>query len=231
MGVLGLWELLAPVGRRVSVETLAGKRLAIDASIWMTKQVSVFDGGTPALKRRTVIRVVASVRTLKRKSGKPLRNCCLIESLKEMRLKEQPNDLKKQRLQQSKSAGDKKRVFSVSLEEPLRDSADEDGAGGSCFQEEKMDEISSASVAGETVNDFATKGSSVTIEKIQGGIDIRSILSKEDIFRSLPSNDYLEGFNEDIMFLGMHTSQFLQQRTGIDDQIERGETLTPLLNM
>ncbi|CAF2130601.1 unnamed protein product, partial [Brassica napus] len=29
----------------------------------------------------------------------------------------------------------------------------------------------------------------------------------------------------------MHTSQFLQQRTGIDDQTERGETLTPLLNM
>ncbi|KAL5974331.1 hypothetical protein ACLOJK_030995 [Asimina triloba] len=88
MGVQGLWELLAPVGRRVSVETLAGKRLAIDASIWMvqfmkamrdergemvrnahlvgffrrickllflrTKPVFVFDGGTPALKRRTV---------------------------------------------------------------------------------------------------------------------------------------------------------------------------------
>ncbi|KAL0673982.1 hypothetical protein Bca4012_001963 [Brassica carinata] len=29
----------------------------------------------------------------------------------------------------------------------------------------------------------------------------------------------------------MHTNQFRQQRTGIDDQIERGETLTPLLNM
>lgn len=89
MGVHGLWELLAPVGRRVSVETLAGKKLAIDASIWMvqfmkamrdekgemvrnahllgffrrickllflrTKPVFVFDGGTPALKRRTVI--------------------------------------------------------------------------------------------------------------------------------------------------------------------------------
>ncbi|XP_010555901.1 PREDICTED: DNA repair protein UVH3 isoform X2 [Tarenaya hassleriana] len=89
MGVQGLWELLAPVGRRVSVETLAGKRLAIDASIWMiqfmkamrdekgemvrnahligffrrickllylrTKPVFVFDGGTPALKRRTVV--------------------------------------------------------------------------------------------------------------------------------------------------------------------------------
>ena len=124
MGVHGLWELLAPVGRRVSVETLAGKTLAVgtpsnpiplcffcshylhhqpnkqrrdllfffsfaDASIWMvqfmkamrdekgemvrnahllgffrrickllflrTKPVFVFDGGTPALKRRTVI--------------------------------------------------------------------------------------------------------------------------------------------------------------------------------
>ncbi|KAJ0101179.1 hypothetical protein Patl1_05577 [Pistacia atlantica] len=69
MGVHGLWDLLAPVGRRVSVETLAGKRLAIDASIWMvqfmkamrdekgemTKPVFVFDGGTPVLKRRTVI--------------------------------------------------------------------------------------------------------------------------------------------------------------------------------
>ncbi|KAH6774456.1 5'-3' exonuclease family protein [Perilla frutescens var. frutescens] len=89
MGVHGLWELLAPVGRRVSVETLAGRKLAIDASIWMiqfmkamrdekgemvrnahilgffrrickllylrTKPVFVFDGGTPALKRRTVI--------------------------------------------------------------------------------------------------------------------------------------------------------------------------------
>ncbi|GMI68417.1 hypothetical protein HRI_000511000 [Hibiscus trionum] len=37
MGVHGLWELLAPVGRRVSVETLAGKKLAIDASIWMVQ--------------------------------------------------------------------------------------------------------------------------------------------------------------------------------------------------
>jgi len=29
MGVHGLWELLSPVGRRVSVETLAGKTLAV----------------------------------------------------------------------------------------------------------------------------------------------------------------------------------------------------------
>lgn len=89
MGVQGLWELLAPVGRRVSVETLGGKKLAVDASIWIiqfmkamrddkgdmirnahllgffrrickllylrAKPVFVFDGATPALKRRTVI--------------------------------------------------------------------------------------------------------------------------------------------------------------------------------
>ncbi|PKI79178.1 hypothetical protein CRG98_000470 [Punica granatum] len=37
MGVQGVWETLAPVGRRVSVETLARKRLAIDASIWLVQ--------------------------------------------------------------------------------------------------------------------------------------------------------------------------------------------------
>ena len=37
MGVQGLWELLSSVGRRVSVETLAGRKLAIDASIWMVQ--------------------------------------------------------------------------------------------------------------------------------------------------------------------------------------------------
>jgi DNA excision repair protein ERCC-5 len=39
----GLWELLAPVGRRVSVETLAGKRVAMDASIWMVQFMRVWD--------------------------------------------------------------------------------------------------------------------------------------------------------------------------------------------
>ncbi len=37
MGVLGLWDLLAPVGRIISIETLEGKRLAIDMSIWLTQ--------------------------------------------------------------------------------------------------------------------------------------------------------------------------------------------------
>lgn len=37
MGVKDLWQLLAPIGRRVSVETLEGKTFAIDMSIWMTQ--------------------------------------------------------------------------------------------------------------------------------------------------------------------------------------------------
>ncbi|BFI28307.1 DNA excision repair protein ERCC-5 [Marchantia polymorpha subsp. ruderalis] len=89
MGVQGLWELLTPIGRRVSVDSLGNRKLAIDASIWIIqfmkamrdengdmvrnahllgffrrickllflriKPVFVFDGGTPLLKRRTVI--------------------------------------------------------------------------------------------------------------------------------------------------------------------------------
>ena len=34
MGVTGLWDLVAPVGRRVDVDVLATRRLAVDASIW-----------------------------------------------------------------------------------------------------------------------------------------------------------------------------------------------------
>ncbi|KAH0898815.1 hypothetical protein HID58_048383, partial [Brassica napus] len=60
---------------------------------------------------------------------------------------------------------------------------------------------------------FSNSGAvlNVTIEKIQGGNDlrffkmkIRSILSKVDSFRSLPSNDYLEGYNEDELSLNVN---------------------------
>ncbi|KAM7280360.1 hypothetical protein ACFE04_007494 [Oxalis oulophora] len=135
MGVHGLWELLAPVGRRVSVETLAGKKLAIDASIWMvqfmkamrdergemvrnahllgffrrickllylrTKPVFVFDGGTPALKRRTVIarrRQRENAQSKIRKTAEKL----LLNQLKTMRLKELEKDLDNQRRNQKK---------------------------------------------------------------------------------------------------------------------------------
>lgn len=39
MGVKGLWKLLLPIGRRISLEALRGQILAIDASIWLTQFV------------------------------------------------------------------------------------------------------------------------------------------------------------------------------------------------
>jgi len=39
MGVKGLWTLLLPIGKRISIETLDGKRLAVDASIWIIQFV------------------------------------------------------------------------------------------------------------------------------------------------------------------------------------------------
>jgi DNA excision repair protein ERCC-5 len=37
MGVSGLWELLQPVGRTVDLATMANRRYAVDASIWITQ--------------------------------------------------------------------------------------------------------------------------------------------------------------------------------------------------
>lgn len=39
MGVHGLWQLLLPSGRRIDLETLEGKILAVDLSIWLTQFV------------------------------------------------------------------------------------------------------------------------------------------------------------------------------------------------
>lgn len=82
----GLWELLTPMGRPIRVEALRGKRLAIDASIWMyqflaalkdsqgsphvwgffkrickllyfgIRPIFVFDGSPPRLKLETIRR-------------------------------------------------------------------------------------------------------------------------------------------------------------------------------
>jgi len=39
MGVQGLWNLVSPAGRRIKIETLEGKILAIDVSIWLLKMI------------------------------------------------------------------------------------------------------------------------------------------------------------------------------------------------
>ncbi|KAH0969334.1 hypothetical protein GBA52_028789 [Prunus armeniaca] len=137
MGVHGLWELLAPVGRRVSVETLAGRRLAhrcehMDGAVYegnagregrdgsqractrffrrickllylRTKPVFVFDGGTPALKRRTVIarrRQRENAQSKLRKTAEKL----LLNHLKAMKLKVLAEDIKNQRQNQKNDA-------------------------------------------------------------------------------------------------------------------------------
>ena len=40
MGVQGLWTLLEPVGKRVNVETLQNRKVAVDASIWLIQFLS-----------------------------------------------------------------------------------------------------------------------------------------------------------------------------------------------
>lgn len=82
MGVSKLWELLLTIARPMGIDQLAGKVLAVDASIWIVKidslynsnseklksilskimmlkrnnilPVFVFDGVAPALKRKTL---------------------------------------------------------------------------------------------------------------------------------------------------------------------------------
>ena len=40
MGVVGLWKLLRPCSKSLSIESLAKQRLAIDVSIWLTQFVN-----------------------------------------------------------------------------------------------------------------------------------------------------------------------------------------------
>ncbi|GMN42474.1 hypothetical protein TIFTF001_011683, partial [Ficus carica] len=180
MGVHGLWELLAPVGRRVSVETLAGKKLAIDASIWMiqfmkamrdergemvrnahllgffrrickllylrTKPVFVFDGGTPALKRRTVIarrRQRENAQAKVRKTAEKL----LLNHLKAMKLKEIAEDIKNQRQKQKNDVKGKKVLpDQANLAGSVLGQID---ASSNTYDQEKLDEMLAASIMAE----------------------------------------------------------------------------------
>ncbi|KAM7509106.1 hypothetical protein LguiA_019559 [Lonicera macranthoides] len=209
MGVHGLWELLAPVGRRVSVETLAGKKLAIDASIWMiqfmkamrdekgemvrnahilgffrrickllflrTKPVFVFDGGTPALKRRTVIarrRQRENAQAKIRKTAEKL----LLNHLKEMRLKELAKDLENQR--QTSDTKGKKIITGKKCDAENNSEGDEKVLGG--YNQEALDEMLAASLAAEEdksfTGDASTSGAGTLHEDDDGDEDDEIIL-------------------------------------------------------
>ncbi|ONI19492.1 hypothetical protein PRUPE_3G281300 [Prunus persica] len=201
MGVHGLWELLAPVGRRVSVETLAGRRLAIDASIWMvqfmkamrdekgemvrnahilgffrrickllylrTKPVFVFDGGTPALKRRTVIarrRQRENAQSKLRKTAEKL----LLNHLKAMKLKVLAEDIKNQRQNQKNDAKGKQ-----SLPDQTGrmgdDNLEKNDMALLSSNQEKLDEMIAASIAAEedagATNNASTSTASIIVEE------------------------------------------------------------------
>ena len=121
MGVKNLWSLLEPTGRRVNIESLGGKRVAVDASIWLVQFIKamrdergdmlhnahlmgffrricrllyhrispifVFDGSTPALKRRTT---AARRRVRENKQGQVRRTAekLLLNALKQSALNE-----------------------------------------------------------------------------------------------------------------------------------------------
>uniref|UniRef100_A0A803QLX4 DNA repair protein UVH3 n=1 Tax=Cannabis sativa TaxID=3483 RepID=A0A803QLX4_CANSA len=208
MGVHGLWELLAPVGRRVSVETLAGKKLAIDASIWMvqfmkamrdekgemirnahllgffrrickllylrTKPVFVFDGGTPALKRRTVIarrRMRENAQAKLRKTAEKL----LLNHLKAMKLKEIAEGIKNQR-QKNDAKG--KKVLSDQDNLVGNDFGKEDVSSINCNQE-KLDEMLAASIMEDDLANNSTKSTSIPFEE-DGWDDEEMILPAMD---------------------------------------------------
>ena len=50
MGIKGFWSLVSPAGHRLDIVTLAGKRLAVDASIWLVQFLKVWFGQCCAAK-------------------------------------------------------------------------------------------------------------------------------------------------------------------------------------
>jgi DNA excision repair protein ERCC-5 len=84
MGVLNLWKLLQPCGRRVAVETLRGQILAVDVSIWLTQFIKAMrdDEGQMAKNAHLVgtfrrICKVGEMRRKRRRSNFRLAYCNL----------------------------------------------------------------------------------------------------------------------------------------------------------
>ncbi|TVU48015.1 hypothetical protein EJB05_07634 [Eragrostis curvula] len=196
MGVHGLWELLAPVGRRVSVETLAGKRVAVDASIWMVqfmramrddsgemvrdahllgflrrickllylrvRPVFVFDGATPALKRRTLAarrRHRDAAQAKVRKTAEKL----LLSQLKARKLEELAEQIKSDRAKHDasvKQVGSSREGQTEETNQAQNQNGDASIIEGTAasINQEKVDEMLAASLAAEEEKSFTEVG-------------------------------------------------------------------------
>ncbi|WVZ55906.1 hypothetical protein U9M48_006507 [Paspalum notatum var. saurae] len=194
MGVHGLWELLAPVGRRVSVETLAGKRVAVDASIWMVqfmramrddsgemvrdahllgflrrickllflrvRPVFVFDGTTPALKRRTLAarrRQRDAAQAKVRKTAEKL----LLSHLKARKLEELAEQIRSDRAKhdaKGKQVGSSKEGETEKISQNQNSGTNNSEGNVASITQEKMDEMLAASLAAEEETDFTDEG-------------------------------------------------------------------------
>jgi XPG N-terminal domain len=64
MGVHNLWELLSPCGRRVHIDTLEGRVLAVDISIWITQFIKAMRDDEGNLVRNA--HIVGTVRRILR---------------------------------------------------------------------------------------------------------------------------------------------------------------------
>ncbi|KAL6867323.1 hypothetical protein ACP4OV_015347 [Aristida adscensionis] len=196
MGVHGLWELLAPVGRRVSVETLAGKRVAVDASIWMVqfmramrddsgemvrdahllgflrrickllflrvRPVFVFDGATPALKRRTLAarrRHRDAAQAKVRKTAEKL----LLSHLKARKLEELAEQIRTDRAKhdaKGKQVGSSREGETENTNQDQHQNGDDNNSErpSASINQEKFDEMLAASLAAEEETDFTDEG-------------------------------------------------------------------------
>ncbi|CAO2816559.1 unnamed protein product [Amaranthus hypochondriacus] len=152
MGVHGLWDLLAPVGRRVSVETLAGKRVAIDASIWMIQFMKAMRDERGEM-RRTVIarrRQRENAQAKIRKTAEKL----LLNHVKAMRLKELADNLKHQ--QENNNSKGKETLLEES------DALENNSGAWEGRNQEMIDEMVAASILAEDSGELGSILSSAT---------------------------------------------------------------------
>ena len=99
MGVAHLWELLMAAGKRVPIEHLGGKTLAVDASIWIVRADAVFGNLAMVIKSilyKIILLVKMGVRPVFVFDGTPpsiKRNC--LDARRRRKLEMDDKEIKK----------------------------------------------------------------------------------------------------------------------------------------